>query len=65
VIKAMEDEHFNGKKIAPESSHGDSVMAYFQSELKKQLKLSMRLTEFKVSRSLVSSSNQTIKISKE
>jgi len=56
VIKAMEDEHFNGKKIAPESaSYGDSVMAYFQSELKKQLKtVRMRLTEFKVSRSLVS-----------
>jgi hypothetical protein len=62
VIKAMEDEHFNGKKIAPESaSYGDSVMAYFQSELKKQLKtVRMRLTEFKLSRSLVSSSNQTI-----
>jgi len=44
VIKAMEDEHFNGNKIAPESaSYGDSVMAYFQSELKKQLKLSADL----------------------
>ena len=62
VIKSIEDEHFNGKKIAPESAtYGGSVMAYFQSELKKQLKtIRMRLTEFKVSRSVFSSSNQTI-----
>lgn len=62
VIKAMEDEHFNGKRIAPESaSYGDSVLAYFQSELKKQLKnIRMRLTEFKISRSVFGSSNQTI-----
>ena len=62
VIKAMEDEHFNGNKIAPESaSYGDSVMAYFQSELKKQLKtVRMRLTEFKVSRLVDSSSTYTI-----
>ena len=62
VIKAIEDESFNGKKIAPESAtYGGSVMAYFQSELDKQLKnIRMRLTEFKVSRSVFSSSNQTI-----
>lgn len=62
VIKAIEDESFNGKKIAPESAtYGSSVMAYFQSELDKQLKnIRMRLTEFKVSRSVFSSSNQTI-----
>ena len=62
LIKAMEDEHFNGKKIAPEhANYGDSVMAYFQSELKKQLKnVRMRLVEFKATRSVFSSSNQTI-----
>ena len=62
VIKAIEDEHFNGKKIAPLSAnYGDSVMAYFQAELNKQLKtIRMRLTEFKISRSVFSSSNQTI-----
>jgi len=62
LIKAIEDEHFNGKKIAPESvNYGDSVMAYFQSELKKQLKtIRMRLVEFKASRSVFGSSNQTI-----
>ena len=62
LIKAMEDEHFNGKKIAPESAnYGDSAMAYFQSELKKHLKtVRMRLVEFKATRSVFSSSNQTI-----
>jgi len=62
LIKAMEDEHFNGKKIAPESaSYGESAMAYFQAELKKYLKTArMRLTEFNLSRSFVGSSNQTI-----
>ncbi len=62
LIKAMEDEHFNGKKIAPESvNYGYSVMAYFDSELKKYLKTArMRLTEFNFSRSFVSGSNQRI-----
>lgn len=62
LIKAIEDEHFNGNKIAPESAnYGDSVMAYFQSELKKYLKTARtRLTEFKASRSFVRNPNQTI-----
>jgi hypothetical protein len=62
LIKAIEDENFNGKKIAPESvNYGGSVMAYFQSELQKHLKnIRMRLVEFNASRSIFSSSNQTI-----
>lgn len=62
VIKSIEDEHFNGKKIAPESAnYGDSVMSYFQLELRKQLKtIRMRLTEFKATRSVFSNSNQSI-----
>ncbi len=60
LIKAMEDEHFNGNKIAPNANYGSSVMAYFDSELKKHLKtIRMRLTEFKASRSFFGS-NQTI-----
>lgn len=56
LIKAMEDKHFNGLKIATLStSYGDSVMAFFQSELKNYLKITrMRLAEFKASRSVVS-----------
>lgn len=55
-IKVMEDKHFNGLKIAALStSYRDSVMAYFQSELKNYLKNTrMRLVEFKASRSVVS-----------
>jgi hypothetical protein len=35
LIKAMEDQYFNGNKIAPESAnYGYSSMAYFESELK-------------------------------
>lgn len=62
LIKAMEDEYFNGKKIAPESAnYGESAMAYFDSELKKYLKTArMRLTEFNISRSVFNGSNQTI-----
>ena len=62
LIKAIEDEHFNGKKITPESaSYGASTMAYFQAELKKQLKnIRMRLTEFKASRSVFRDPNQQI-----
>ncbi len=62
LIKAIEDEHFNGKKIAPESAnYGGSVFAYFQSDLKKHLKtIRMRLVEFNATRSFFGSSNQTI-----
>lgn len=62
LIKAIEDEHFNGNKIAPQSAnYGSSVFAYFQSELQKHLKnIRMRLVEFNASRSIFGSSNQTI-----
>lgn len=62
LIKAIENEHFNGKRIAPESaSYGNSVMVYFQSELKQLLKtVRMRLVEFKASRSIFSSANQNV-----
>lgn len=62
LIKAIEDEHFNGRKIAPESAnYGGSVFAYFQSELKKHLRtIRMRLVEFNATRSVFGSSNQTI-----
>jgi CemA family len=59
-IKAIEDEHFNGKKIDWDSTmYSDSVMEYFESDLKKQLKLTrMRLTEFRSSRFFVNESTQ-------
>lgn len=62
LIKAIEDEHFNGQKIAQGSAnYGGSVMAFFNSELKKHLKnIRMRLVEFNASRAIFDSSNQTI-----
>ena len=59
-IKAIEDEHFNGKKIDLNlSKYTSSMMDYFESDLKKQLRMArMRLTEFKASRFFLSESNQ-------
>ena len=59
-IKVIEDEHFNGSKIDFSSSlYSSSVMEYFESDLKKLLKIArMRLTEFKASRWFSNESNQ-------
>lgn len=58
-IKAIEDEHFHGKKISSTSDeHCDSVVSYFESDLKKYLKtIKVRIAEFKSSRSVVLSSD--------
>lgn len=58
MIKAIEDEHFNGKKISASSGeYSDSVISYFKADLKKYLKtVKVRLAEFKSSRSVFSSS---------
>lgn len=58
MIKAIEDEHFNGKKISASSGeYSDSVISYFNADLKKYLKtVKVRLAEFKSSRSVFSSS---------
>ncbi|AFY48945.1 CemA family [Nostoc sp. PCC 7524] len=59
-IKAIEDEYFQGNKIDFDSAiYSSSVMDYFESDLKKQLKLvRMRLTEFKFSRWFSNESHQ-------
>lgn len=61
-IKAIEDQHFNGEKISANSpQHSENVLNYFQSELKKNLKLAdIRLTEFRASRVVVDSTNSTL-----
>ena len=58
-IKAIEDEHFNGKKIEINSvAYSSSVIDYFESDLKKLLRIvRKRLTEFKATRYLLSESN--------
>lgn len=60
MIKAIEDEHFKGKKISAESGeYSDSVISYFEADLKKYLKtIKVRLAEFKSSRSVVLNSEQ-------
>ncbi len=67
LIKAMEDEYFNGEKIPDRcDSYGNSVMIYLHSELGKFLKtVRMSLTEFNLSRSWFSNFNQkTLKLAK-
>lgn len=59
-IKAIEDEHFNGNKIDFDSTrYSRSVMDYFESDVKKHLKIiRMRLTEFKASRLFLNEKNE-------
>ncbi|MDM9382632.1 proton extrusion protein PcxA [Chlorogloeopsis sp. ULAP01] len=59
-IQKLENEYFNGNKIGSDlAPHSSSVMDYFESNLKKQLRIiRMRLTEFKASRFFVNESNQ-------
>src|SRR4028119_767084 len=56
MIKAIEDEHFNGRKISAESArYSDSIMTYFQGELIKYLNLAkLKLAAFNTSRSILS-----------
>lgn len=58
MIKAIEDEHFDGKKISIDSTaQSSSVVAYFEADLYKYLQtVKVRLTEFKSSRSVFSGS---------
>lgn len=62
MIKALEDEHFEGKKVSPASKdYGDSVMSYFMADLKKYLKTArLRLAEFKTSRSWMKLTEQDV-----
>jgi hypothetical protein len=59
-IQKIENEYFNGNKIDSNSTkYSSSVIDYFESDLKKELKIiRMRLTEFKASRFFLGESNQ-------
>ncbi|MBD2094159.1 proton extrusion protein PcxA [Trichocoleus sp. FACHB-591] len=61
MIKAIEDEHFQGSRISVRSDgFSSNVSSYFQAELRKYLNIArFRLTEFKASRLFVDLSNQT------
>lgn len=62
MIKAIEDEYFDGKKISSEhQKYRQNAMSYFDGELKKHLNTAkVRLAEFKTSTSVVNLSNQNI-----
>jgi hypothetical protein len=54
-IKAIEDEHFQGQKVAKKSgNYSDSASAFFLSDVQNYLKtIKVRLAEFQISRSLL------------
>jgi hypothetical protein len=58
-IKAIEDEHFGGKKIARNTGDlSENAFAYFEADLKRHLRtIRMRLTEFRRSRSTLNTTN--------
>lgn len=58
MIKSIEDEHFDSRRIAPLSKLSDNTNAYFASELKKYLKIAeIRLSEFRASRSFINTTD--------
>ena len=64
MIKAIEDEHFAGQAISPASaSYSENTFAYFQTELKKYLKIAeLRLSEFKASRSFFNTTDASASV---
>ncbi|AFY37179.1 envelope membrane protein [[Leptolyngbya] sp. PCC 7376] len=62
TIKAIEDEHFQGKVVSSRNAeYSDSVINYFQSEVRKQLKLAqVRLREFRSFKTVIAVSEETI-----
>ncbi len=50
TIKAIEDQHFQGKMISPEGEGGLSVYEYYKSALDRELaKINFNLTQLKIS----------------
>jgi hypothetical protein len=58
-IKDIEDRHFNGQKVSARfSDYGESVISYFQTEVRGYLQtIDMALVEFKASRFFFNLSN--------
>ncbi len=58
-IKAIEDNHFGGQQVSKQNGdYGDSVIAYFETEVKGYLqKINMALGMFKTSRLFLNISN--------
>lgn len=62
TIKAIEDEHFAGNPVSSRNStYSDSVLEYFQNEVRRQLKIAqIRLREFRAFKTVVTLSEETI-----
>lgn len=62
AIRAIEDEHFGGKPVSPRNAdYSDSVITYFQGEVRKQLKIAqIRLREFRSFNTVISVSEATL-----
>ncbi|BAZ11871.1 CemA family protein [Calothrix sp. NIES-4071] len=61
VIREIEIEQFNGKKISDDANYSTSVMNYWQVALNNNLNIvKFRLAEFRLSRSLIKLSNHEI-----
>lgn len=66
AIKAIEDKHFGGQKIAPDSERGKSIFDYFESNLNRELtKIRFNLAQFKVSNFFITSPKNTRNINDE
>ncbi len=66
AIRAIEEKHFQGQKIAVRNEgYSASSVAYFESELRKYLKIiRMRLTEFRASRTTIDVTNPSTSLYK-
>jgi hypothetical protein len=66
AIRAIEEQHFQGQKIAVRAGgYSASSVAYFESELRKYLKIiRMRLTEFRASRTTIDITNPSASLYK-
>jgi hypothetical protein len=59
-IKEIEDEHFGGQKISPGFGHSKSVFAYFESELRRYLKVAqVRMAEFRACNRIIDTTKAT------
>ncbi len=60
VIKSIEDKHFNGQKIAPDSDRGQSIYDYFKSSLDRELtQIRFNLTQFRFGNFFFAGSSDT------
>ena len=66
VIKNIEDKHFNGQKIAPDSDRGQSIFDYFKGSLDRELtQIRLNLAQFRLSNYFTSAAEPKLANSRE